>query len=167
MLSIDELMEIVCTEALESAPTGSDLMLPAISLTQPWATLAVLLEKRIETRSWATKFRGPIAWHAAKTFPGWARRQCWIPPFSYVLARHNLTPDDLPVGKVIAITEITDCLPTEKVREAFCCYSEALYEELFGDYSDGRFAFLLGEMKPIRPVPAKGALRIWKWRRGA
>lgn len=38
----------------------------AISLWQPWATLIATGAKQIETRSWATSYRGPIAIHAAK-----------------------------------------------------------------------------------------------------
>lgn len=38
----------------------------AISLWQPWASLVAAGIKRIETRSWGTNFRGPIAIHAAK-----------------------------------------------------------------------------------------------------
>lgn len=37
-----------------------------ITLIQPWATLVALGEKKIETRSWSTNFRGRIAIHAGK-----------------------------------------------------------------------------------------------------
>ena len=36
-----------------------------ITLTQPWATLVAIGAKRIETRSWPTRYRGPLAIHAA------------------------------------------------------------------------------------------------------
>ena len=36
-----------------------------LTLTQPWATLVAIGAKRIETRSWATKYRGPLLIHAA------------------------------------------------------------------------------------------------------
>lgn len=39
----------------------------AITLHQPWATLVSLGVKTIETRSWTTRYRGPLAIHAAKT----------------------------------------------------------------------------------------------------
>jgi hypothetical protein len=38
----------------------------ALTLIQPWATLVALGEKQIETRSWDTKYRGPLAIHAGK-----------------------------------------------------------------------------------------------------
>jgi hypothetical protein len=42
----------------------------AITLYQPWATLAAIEDKGFET---ATKHRGPIAIHAAKIFLRWAK----------------------------------------------------------------------------------------------
>lgn len=36
-----------------------------ISIMQPWATLIVLGHKKIETRSWNTKYRGEILIHAS------------------------------------------------------------------------------------------------------
>jgi hypothetical protein len=41
-----------------------------LSLTQPWATLAAIGAKKIETRSWSTAYRGPLAIHAAKGLAG-------------------------------------------------------------------------------------------------
>ncbi len=41
----------------------------ALSLHQPWASLIAEGVKTIETRSWATKYRGPLAIHAAKRRP--------------------------------------------------------------------------------------------------
>ena len=39
----------------------------ALSIRQPWAAAIVQLGKNIENRTWATRFRGPILIHAAKT----------------------------------------------------------------------------------------------------
>lgn len=37
----------------------------ALSLRQPWASLVALGVKTVETRSWSTSYRGPLAIHAA------------------------------------------------------------------------------------------------------
>lgn len=37
----------------------------ALTIWQPWASLLVSGQKKYETRSWATDYRGPIAIHAA------------------------------------------------------------------------------------------------------
>ncbi len=36
-----------------------------LTLTQPYASLIAFGAKRIETRTWATTYRGPLAIHAA------------------------------------------------------------------------------------------------------
>ena len=38
----------------------------AITIWQPWASLVAVGAKTMETRSWPTKYRGPIAIHAAQ-----------------------------------------------------------------------------------------------------
>lgn len=51
----------------------------ALTLHQPWATLVALGVKSIETRSWTTSHRGPIAIHAARTMPREARMAAYDP----------------------------------------------------------------------------------------
>lgn len=41
----------------------------ALTLHQPWASLIALGVKTVETRSWSTAYRGPLAIHAAKRKP--------------------------------------------------------------------------------------------------
>ena len=41
----------------------------ALTIWQPWASLIARGVKQYETRSWATKYRGPIAIHAAMKNP--------------------------------------------------------------------------------------------------
>lgn len=42
--------------------------IPVLTLHQPWASLIGCGVKTIETRSWSTRYRGPIALHAGRTF---------------------------------------------------------------------------------------------------
>lgn len=41
-----------------------------LTVTEPWATLIAIGAKQIETRSWPTGYRGPIAIHASKGMTG-------------------------------------------------------------------------------------------------
>lgn len=41
----------------------------ALTLHQPWATLVAVGAKQVETRGWATRYRGPIAIHAGHRRP--------------------------------------------------------------------------------------------------
>ena len=158
----------------------------AITLTQPWATLVAIGAKRIETRSWPTKYRGPIAIHAAKGFPGWAKRFCeaslvcdalgW--PKMGAITQESLDRSaqlirSLPLGQVIATARLVDCLPVDLIElyssratlspGAIWRGTLSEQERAFGDYAPGRYGLLLEDVRPIEPVPAKGALGLWEW----
>ena len=109
----------------------------AITLHQPWASLIALGVKTIETRSWATKHRGPIAIHAAKRESeswyggGWTvftdRRAVishaggwnvsipaglWAPGDDGADQPPNLMRwHALPLGAVVATANLVDCVP--------------------------------------------------------
>lgn len=132
----------------------------AITLTQPWASLMWCGAKVIETRGWPTSYRGWVAIHAAKGFPGECKRLVYQRPFKDVLLE-QLEYDshkELPIGAVCAVTCIVDCRRTEDVRDSL---SER--ERAFGDYSDGRYAFITEGLRTLkRPFAIPGALSIWR-----
>src|ERR1700691_5449786 len=146
----------------------------ALTLTQPWATLVAIGAKRIETRSWSTSYRGPLAIHAAKGFPGWAKEfgkstEC------YEALRKYSTADDerrflsgglaYPLGVVLATCRIAACVKTEKLlSERPYAPDMTEQEKSFGDYSEGRWGWMLADVKRLpEPIPAKGALGLWEW----
>ena len=145
----------------------------AISLLQPWASLVAIGAKGFETRSWSTNYRGPLAIHASKGFPGWARDLFHTLPFSRVLAEAGyLLEDDLPCGAVIAVVRLVDCYPiTMRNGVGLLCPPQGERREVseqetaFGDWSPGRFAWRLADVRPLRePIPARGALGLWEWK---
>jgi hypothetical protein len=139
----------------------------ALTLTQPWATLVALGAKRIETRSWSTAYRGPLAIHAAKGFPPDCRDYVLIEPFRSSLS--VVSALQLPIGKIIATCELIDILPTEArgcLSGVFDDYPEldTERERAFGDYSPNRFGWILKNVRAFEtPIPAKGALSLWDW----
>ncbi len=127
----------------------------ALSLTQPWASLVAFNAKHVETRSWATSYIGPLAIHASKGFPGWAKEFSKEPPVSVVLGPGF----DYPLGKVLCIVKLMCCRRTEDVRHQLDDQENA-----FGDYSDGRFAWFLEFVELIEEQPlATGHLGLWEW----
>ncbi len=145
-----------------------------LTLTQPWATLVAIGAKKIETRSWSTPYRGPLAIHAAKGFPKWAKEGCAEPLFHEALyaAGYDIglrSSDILPRGMVIATCRLLDCLPMEAagcVSGVFDDYPElnTAQERAFGDYAVGRWAWVLEDVKVLpEPIPAKGALGLWEY----
>lgn len=104
----------------------------ALTIWQPWASLLADGEKRFETRSWATSYRGPIAIHAAaisvpgvlkKTFPhgeleghpDCQARRVLLKSLSEAFKDYAPIEDimgfmgELPIGEVIAAAELVGC----------------------------------------------------------
>ena len=83
----------------------------ALTLTQPWATLVAVGENSIETRSWGTRYRGPLSIHSAKGFPRDARELCRTSPYREALRSHGYADAlSLPLGAVIAVAELVDVM---------------------------------------------------------
>ena len=138
----------------------------ALSLTQPWATLVAIGAKRYETRSWFTSYRGQIAIHASKGFPAWAKETLREEPFRSVLYANGAAAAWLPLGHVIAICDVTACIPTNAraSRQSLANIGLTEQEFAFGDYSEGRYAWRLENVRRLpEPIPAKGALGLWDW----
>ncbi len=146
----------------------------ALSLTQPWASLVAKGAKKIETRSWATSYRGPLAIHASKSFPTWAREMVYDKDF--ILALFGCFEGSwkrLPTGAVLAICELVDVIRIDEAIWFPACkgigtkrqyWELSKQERAFGDYSIGRHAWLLANIVPLpEPIPAKGALQLWEW----
>ena len=144
------------------------MAMKALTFTQPWASLVAIGAKRIETRSWRTPYRGSLAIHAAKGFPKWAKEIC----NEFEFAR-ELGPAPLPIGMVIATCRLIACVPTRELQQNRVIEVDYLAgcadfllddrERAFGDYTPGRWAWLLADVKPCEPIAAKGALSLWDW----
>ena len=162
-----------------------------ISLLQPWASLVVAGHKKIETRSWNTKYRGPLLIHASakKFIPNPVIYGCdLINEFS----KTELSYKNLHYGAIIGQVNLIDTfqfnndpedqlsnykgeqnpwIPKRQNGNNF----ESIDEEkewidnmdkelIFGDYSPGRWGWLLSD--PVlfnEPIPAKGKLGLWEY----
>lgn len=136
----------------------------AFTLTECWASLMALQEKRIETRSWklpASVIGKEVAIHAAKAYPRWAAQLTEQEPFcSSLRSGGNVFLPNLTRGKVLCIVKFIGCRWTESIRNQL---SEK--ELAFGDYSDARYAYLTEFVSKLaEPVPAIGHLGFWEWK---
>ncbi len=136
----------------------------ALTLTQPWATLMALGLKTIETRSWYTNYRGPLAIHAAKGFPRWARKladDAFYSDLALYLGEGKHS-NALPRGVVVGICELINVIRTEDIDSMEILTDR---EREYGDYSAGRYGWVTKGMMPLSPpVAAMGALGVWEWR---
>ncbi|MFN3075872.1 MAG: hypothetical protein ABT940_03125 [Alphaproteobacteria bacterium] len=169
------------------------MILPTISLWQPWASLIAIGAKRFETRAYRPpdKYIGQrIAIHAAA-------RQCrdnlmdvdgrvyW--EIASTLFGEGVPPGELPPtewerlphGKVVCTAVLAGayrcggCGRRGQVAVsrlgAFGFESPtSIAIDAFGDYSPGRWAWLLTDVQPLDPpVPAKGKQGWWMWDDGS
>src|SRR6266446_8164646 len=96
---------------------------------QPWATLIALGAKRIETRSWSTSYRGPLAIHASGRITKEAAMSLRDPLIREALAAGGYregngpatNPFGLPLGAVIAVVTLMAVrrITTVSVQAAF------------------------------------------------
>jgi len=158
----------------------------ALTVYQPWASLISIGAKRYETRNWATNYRGPIAIHAGlKKYSDYGI----LGGLTLGAMENALTVGgiswyflDLPFGAVVATAELAGCweidfpTPAEIEWHGYCAGQRRLRgknapadfikddELLFGDWTPGRFAWKLANVKLLpKPVPAKGKQGLWEW----
>lgn len=127
-----------------------------LTLIQPWATLVILGEKKIETRSWKTNYRGEIAIHAGKKVDKSVFEE---PYYKDIFKKYNLTPDNIIRSAIIGTCSIIDVKRTEELVGVI---SER--ERAFGNYCPDRFGWILDDIKPIQPIRnVKGMLGFWSF----
>lgn len=136
-----------------------------ITIRQPWASLIALCEKRFETRSWRTTYRGELAIHAGKNID---KAACQQEPIRSVLAKHGYNAVNMPTGVILATCKLSNCLKvTENLAmAAFFDNGEMVTdnEYYFGDFSEGRYAWELQDVQALEnPIPAKGQLSLWEY----
>jgi activating signal cointegrator 1 len=138
----------------------------ALSLWQPWASAIALGHKRIETRGWSRAYRGELAIHAARTtLPGLMSVRAYSDLWRAVLgddaARGVVAAfDRLPFGAVVAVCRLREVVPVADLMDPTgkrLGGEVGPLERQLGDYSAGRFAWVLEDVRPLRdPVPARG-----------
>lgn len=152
-----------------------------LTLWQPWASLVATGHKRIETRSWGTKFRGVVAIHAAKKRPPTSDYQpdtpALIPSLTVEAMMQALGTGDfeaLPRGAILALARLTNCvqLPPEFTTALVCpaCVAwlgssshHQTQEHIFGDYQPGRWCWVLEDVARLElPYYSGGKQGLWK-----
>lgn len=131
-------------------------IIKAITLWQPWASLIACHAKLYETRSWSTNYRGWLAIHAAK------RKPEGFTAAANVLSEVGYRKwSQLPTGCIVAVAKLTDMISTND-RALVGNLSEQ--ERAFGDYSPGRYAWKLADVRRLEePIAVAGRQGLWNW----
>ena len=130
----------------------------SLTIRNPWAAAIAHHGKTTENRTWATRYRGPLAIHAGSRLP--SRRDLhdlaeWIgflgdcDPLAVLQGAHALSA-------VVAVAELTDVCSrsTDNDRLMWCtCGPWAVA---------GQHHWRLSNVRPlVEPVSAKGQLGLW------
>lgn len=166
-----------------------------LSLQQPWASLLAhgfvfpSELKTIETRSWSSEYRGPVAIHASKSLYPVSREALLNPPIQKALRRIGIYSEkDLPLGVILAVGELSDIRKIE-IPVPFHLHAPALHVEgvddyvrlpavvervmappaepelHFGNYTPGRYAWIFSEMVLLaQPIALAGNRSLWKYK---
>lgn len=147
-----------------NAEEGSERIVKAITVWQPWATLLATGQKHNETRSWKTSYRGEILIHAAKTDHSGILLH--IPMEELKHFQDAGVVNKLPTGAIIGKASLVDCF---QIDEAYRrkLQRENPAELAFGDYTIGRYAWVMADAILFnKPIPAKGKQGLWNWEGG-
>lgn len=161
-----------------------------ISLLQPWASLSVEGHKGIETRSWATKYRGPLLIHASANKKSVGKQLAASQPFLKYMPhipdkqwkdrfdqqQPVLDWDALPFGAIIGMVHLDHIVSFDEERNTTTNALPEIFEHEgrrwplypdereFGDYNPGRYGWLMRSPKVFpKPIPAKGKLLLWDY----
>jgi hypothetical protein len=91
---------------MTSKRSPSPQVCKALTICQPWAHLIItpqnalpphIVVKRVENRTWPTKYRGPLLIHAGKSHE-------WLNDGDEQLL------DDMPFGAIVGLVDLIDCV---------------------------------------------------------
>jgi hypothetical protein len=139
----------------------------AITIWQPYATLLAMQVKLYETRGWFTRYRGPIAIHAARHWTKETKGAAFAAN-RYLVEHQNeiqFAPDLLKIGelkweetlgKVLAIGELQECIKADDPSQ----FSDL--DNQFGWLGPGRWAWRIGNIQPVTPIAVTGQQGLWQ-----
>lgn len=100
----------------------------------PWYACRIFAgQKTVECRSWKTGYRGDLL----------------------ICSTAHLQKDTIP-GHALCVVNLADIVPFTKSHLADACMKPS-------DYKDGMYAWILDNLRYIRPIPLKGKLSLWTY----
>lgn len=126
-----------------------------LTIREPWASLIGEHIKTIETRSWPTNYSGELFIHAGK-YP--------VPKNNERVNRLISYLNDSPFqyGKIFIRCNLIDCVLIDEDYAASVKKSMPLNYDC-GDFTLGKYAWILTDITKIDPIDATGHLSIWNY----
>lgn len=165
--------------------------LRAVTLPQPHASLVAAGVQTIVTLPRPTDWRGDLLIHAGAKAPvmgdeigatGWYWE--WDVNDGIVTNGHTLTTHPAPLGAVVAVARVTDCAPIVDEDEGLRSDNDRLWVSIdasrgprlwsrdlcymvlgrqlpYADFTPGRWALLLDDVRPVHVPDVKGRSGLW------
>lgn len=135
-----------------------------LSIKEPHASLLLTPYKTIETRSWATNYRGEIYLHASKAMPSYkSDPDMWNRVhklFDKEFKRTGWGGMKVYRGTIYAKATLVDCI--EMTPENIAALPQDEIDA--GYYSPGRYMWVLKDVtRLLHPITANGHLGIWNY----
>lgn len=113
-----------------------------LSVKQPWAWAIATGRKKVENRSWTTRYRGSVYIHASTK-----RDREGV---DFLHTKRVAVPSDLPSGVVIAVAELVDVVEGAEGRR-------------FGFWFSGPYGLVFKNVRLLkRPVATRGKLGLFR-----
>ena len=124
-----------------------------LSIREPFASLIASGDKKIETRSFKTNYRGDLFIHASGK-----KIDKSIVDNTFI---NNMIKDrKMQFGKIICRVKLVDCVYMD---QEFINSIKDTKEYQLVLYKEGRYAWILDNVELIEPIIAKGRLNIWNY----
>lgn len=117
-----------------------DIVEKALTIKRPWAWAIAAGIKRVENRTWRTRFRGLIAIHAGL---GICTGRELLEQLGHVVPAY----EEMPAQAIIAVARLVDCVPVAEVKDDPLAF--------------GPWCWLLEDVRAIEPIPCGGRLSLW------
>ena len=131
----------------------------ALTICQPYAHLIAIGDKKVENRTWPTRYRGPLAIHAGKS-----RKMLGATGnvfLTFAEPNYGIEVADMEFGAVIATAKLVDCLHIVGIYEG---KHDEKYPWLKNhEHTEGDWCWVLTEVQPIEPIPCSGSQGLWNW----
>lgn len=120
----------------------------AITICQPYAHLIAIKSKRVENRTWPTRYRGPLAIHAGKS-------RDWL------MGIDEIVYPDMVFGAVVATAKLIACLHIDQIERGD-------YDKQFPwirehPHTEGPWCWVMDNVVALPiPLPWKGAQGLWE-----
>lgn len=136
-----------------------------LSMIQPWASLFLFDEAHYESRTWKTNYRGPLAIHTSKKIDRTFSNHRAV---RGLLGRHGVTPENLPVGVIIGVCNLINCLRVIENNQDSAILEDGRIisgnDYFLGDYRVGNYAWEVSDKKMLTNfITAKGQLGLWEY----